>query len=140
MKYDPITQIHVRGGVVYQPQSSNITSYNIGRDAKIHSHVWIGEGVVIGERVKIQAFAYLPNGVVVGDDVFIGPRVTFCNDDFKGNYPLTTFVANGVRIGAAATILPGITLGKGCIIGAGAVVTKNIPPGETWIGNPAKPL
>lgn len=128
-------------GTVYLPELSNIQSLKIGPRAKIHSHVWIGKEVEIGSHSLIQAFVFIPDKVRIGKNVFIGPRVTFTNE----KHPLSgiwqeTIVQDDVCIGAGAIILPGVTLGEGCVIGAGAVVTKNIPPGETWIGNPAKPL
>lgn len=128
-------------GEVIRPDTSNIQTFSIGFGAKIHSHVWIGANVKIGERVTIQAFVFIPNGVTIGNDVFIGPRVTFCNDKHPPSDDWSkTVVEGGAVIGAGAVILPGVILGQGCVIGAGAVVTKNVPPGETWVGNPAKPL
>ena len=124
-------------------QHSFIGDAEIGGDCTIHSHVWIGDGVKIGDRCKVQAFAYIPPGVVIGDNVFIGPRVTFLNDKYppaKDFKPLVTRIEEGVSIGGGAVILPGITLSKWCRVGAGAVVTKSVPPGVTVVGNPAKPL
>lgn len=132
------------GRTEYQPELSNNRSESIGEDCTIHSHVWIGDRVVIGDGCKIQAFAFIPNGVTIGNDVFIGPAVVFTNDklpstrkDWKQS---STIVEDKVSIGANATILPGVTLGTGCMIGAGAVVTKSVPPGEVWVGNPAEKL
>jgi len=124
--------------VIYLPETSNI-GIEIHDDCTIHSHVWIGDEVVIGHRAKIQAFAYIPNGVTIGDDVFIGPRVTFLNDKYPPSDKWgKTFVENGASIGGGAIILPGVTIwGK---VGAGAVVTKSVPPGMTVVGNPARPL
>lgn len=129
-------------GKQYKPELSNVGNYNkIGEDCVIHSHVWIGDDVFIGNRCKIQAFAFIPNGVCISNDVFIGPHVCFTNDknppngDFK-----QTMVEDDVAIGANATILPGVHIGRGAKIGAGAVVTKSVPAGEVWVGNPAKPL
>lgn len=136
-----VKRIESAGGTVYLPGLSNIQSLNIGPGAKIHSHVWIGKGVEIGARALIQAFVFIPDKVKLGNDVFIGPRVTFTNE----KHPLScvwqeTVVEDNVCVGAGAVILPGLTLGKGCVVGAGGVVTKSIPPGQTWVGNPAKPL
>ena len=131
------------GTFVWHECLSNIGVCEIGEDSIIHSHVWIGDGVKIGKHAKIQAFAFIPKGVSIGDNVFIGPRVTFTNDkhppSFGRGWELTT-VEDNVSVGAGAIILPGLTLGKGCIVGAGAVVTKNVEPGVTVIGNPARPL
>lgn len=120
---------------------SNIGECSIGAGSTIHSHVWIGDGVVIGENVRVQAFAFIPTGVIIKNNVFIGPRVTFTND----KYPPSsrdewedTLVEDGVVIGAGAVILPGIRIGKGAVIGAGSVVTKNVKAHTTVKGNPAK--
>ena len=126
-------------GKQYHVHLSNFAPKSVGKNPTIHSHVWVGDDVIIGDNVKIQAFAFVPNGVTIGNDVFIGPHVCFTNDknpphgDFR-----ETIVEDGVRIGANATILPGVILGAGCLIGAGAVVTKSVPTGETWLGNPAR--
>lgn len=126
---------------IYLPSLSNIGKCKIGKYCVIHSQVWIGNDVEIGERCKIQAFAFIPKGVKIKDDVFIGPHVCFTNDKrppSQGKYWMETIVEEGAVIGAGAVILPGVTIGKGAVIGAGSVVTKNIPPFETWLGNPAK--
>ncbi len=126
----------------WRPELSNIgEGAQIGNDCTIHSHVWIGDEVIIGERCKIQAFAFIPNGVFIGDDVFIGPHVCFTNDKNppNGDYK-DTVVEKGAAIGANATILPGVRIGAGAKIGSGAVVTKDVPAGEIWVGNPAKQL
>lgn len=130
--------------IFHFPELSNIGDCVIGSNCKIHSHVWIGDLVRIGDRVKIQAFVFIPNGVTIHDDVFIGPRVTFTNDryppsnDWQDKYQ--TIVESGVSLGAGAVILPGIKIRKNAKIGAGAVVTHDVPEGETWVGNPARPL
>jgi len=122
---------------------SNIGKCRIGPECVIHSHVWIGDNVIIGSRCRIQGFTFIPEGVVIRNDVFIGPRVTFTNDKHppgdKESWK-ATMVEDHVSIGAGAVILPGVILGTGCKIGAGAVVTKSVPAGETWVGNPAAPL
>jgi len=78
------------------------------------------------------------------DFVFVGPGVVFTNDKYPvatGNWKVkNTLVKSGASIGANATILPGVTIGKKSMIGAGAVVTKDVPDGETWVGNPARKL
>lgn len=136
-----VEAIKKTGGTVYMPGLSNIQSFHIGRNAKIHSHVWIGRNAEVGINALIQAFVFIPDGVIIQNNVFIGPHACFCNDKKPpSNTWLATVVEDDVSIGANATILPGIRLGKGCVIGAGAVVTKEVPPGETWVGNPARKL
>ena len=132
-----------RGTKIWEPHLSNIhPEVVIGEDCVIHSHVWIGEGVKIGDRVKIQAFTFIPSGVTIEDNVFIGPRVTFTNDKYppsQGKGWLPTYVRRGAVIGAGATILPGLEVGQNARIGAGSVVTKSIEANVTVCGNPAKP-
>lgn len=132
-----------KGTKLWYPRLSNLSkTASCGADCIIHSHVWVGDRVAIGDRCKIQAFVFIPTGVRIGNDVFIGPHVCFTNDkhppsqDWQSQ-PITT-VADFVSIGANATILPGITIGEGSKIGAGAVVTKNVPKNAIVYGNPAK--
>jgi len=127
----------------YREDLSNNQSQHIGDGCTIHSHVWIGDAVRIGNGVKIQAFSFIPNGVTIHDRVFIGPHVCFTNDrhppsdDWQKNM---TIVEEGAAIGANATILPGVRIGAYSTVGAGAVVTKDVAPHTTVVGNPAKPL
>jgi len=115
----------------------------VGRDCNICAHSFIEGGVVIGDRVTIKSGVFLWDGLIVEDDVFIGPNATFTNDRFprsrvRVDYP-TTRICAGASIGAAAVILPGLTIGREAMIGAGAIVTKSVPDEETWVGNPAQP-
>lgn len=117
----------------------------VGKNCSIGVFCDIGgtyRGVIIGDNVKIQSHSFIPDSVVLADNVFIGPGVTFTNDKHppsgKANW-LITFVDKGASIGARATILPGITIGANAKIGAGSVVTKNVPANTTVCGNPAKP-
>lgn len=131
-----------QGTIFYHKELSNIGSCRIGERCTIHSHVWIGNEVVIGDDTKVQAFAFLPTGVRIGNSVFIGPRVTFTNDKYPPSHGqgwAETIVEDDVSIGAGAIILPGLTIGRGSMVGAGAVVTKSVPPGMTVVGNPARP-
>lgn len=124
---------------------------NIGRNCNIGKNVYIGAGVKIGDNVKIQNNTSVFEGLSIEDGVFIGPHVVFANDkypraikddgsikkiiDWKMEKSLVKY---GASIGANATILPGITIGEYAMVGAGAVVTKNVPDFALVIGNPAK--
>ena len=115
----------------------------IGQDCNICSHCLIENDVNIGNRVTVKSGVQLWDGIVVEDDVFIGPNVTFCNDKKPRSkkYPavfLKTHVKQGASIGANATILPGITIGENSMVGAGAVVTKDVPADAVVYGNPAR--
>lgn len=114
----------------------------IGRDCNICDHVFIENDVIVGDSVTIKCGVQLWDGIQIGDQVFIGPNVTFTNDRFPRSkqYPdsfLQTVVEDGASIGANSTILPGVRIGRGAMVGAGAVVTRNVPPHATVIGNPA---
>jgi acetyltransferase-like isoleucine patch superfamily enzyme len=128
---------------IWHEDKSVILDCTIGDDCTIHALVWIGNNVIIGDRCKVQAFGFIPEGVTIGNDVFIGPRVTFTNDLYPPASQkdwLDTCVEDGVSIGAGAVILPGITIGKGARIGAGAVVTRSVPPNVCVVGNPARQI
>lgn len=120
------------GTFIWFRELSNIGRIECGKGCVIHSHVWIADGVQIGNRVKIQAFAFIPEGVLLEDDVFIGPHVCFTNDKFPPSHRTKwapTVVKKGAVIGANATILPGVTIGVSAVVGAGAVVTKDVEDG-----------
>lgn len=115
----------------------------IGSDCNICDHVFIENDVTLGDRVTVKCGVQIWDGVHLGNDVFIGPNVTFTNDPFPRSkqYPqqfLRTIVAERASIGANATILPGLTIGTNAMIGAGAVVTRSVPPNAIVVGNPAK--
>lgn len=115
----------------------------IGSDCNICDGVFVENDVKVGNRVTIKCGVQLWDGITIEDDVFIGPNVTFSNDKFPRSkrYPetfLKTRVCAGASIGANATILPGITIHKNAMIGAGAVVTKDVPPNAKVVGNPAR--
>ncbi len=115
----------------------------IGCDCNVCAQVFIENDVVVGDRVTIKCGVQLWDGLRVEDDVFIGPNVTFTNDKHPRSkvYPeqfLTTRVGRGASIGGGAVILPGLTIGEQAMIGAGAVVTRDVPPRAIVAGNPAR--
>ncbi len=114
----------------------------IGQGCNICAHVLIENNVRIGDNVTVKSGVQLWDGVSIEDDAFIGPNVTFTNDlrPRSKHYPeqfASTVVKKGASIGANATILPGVTIGEKSMIGAGAVVTRDVPDYATVVGNPA---
>ncbi len=114
----------------------------IGEDCNICDHVFIENDVVVGDRVTIKSGVQLWDAVRLEDDVFVGPNATFTNDPFpRSKHPqefAQIVVKRGASIGANATILPGITIGANAMVGAGAVVTRDVPPNAIVTGNPAR--
>lgn len=115
----------------------------IGADCNICDHVFIENDVVVGDRVTVKCGVQLWDGLRVEDDVFIGPNATFTNDRFPRSkqYPekfAQTTIGRGASIGANATLLPGVNIGQHAMIGAGAVVTRSVPPYAIVVGNPAR--
>ncbi|MDN8617538.1 WxcM-like domain-containing protein [Variovorax ginsengisoli] len=115
----------------------------IGIDCNICDHVFIENDVIIGDRVTVKCGVQVWDGVHLEDDVFVGPNVTFTNDIFPRSkqYPESfgrTVVQSGASLGANSTILPGITIGRNAMVGAGAVVTRSVPPNAIVVGNPAR--
>ncbi len=117
----------------------------IGADCNICFSCFIERGVRIGNRVTVKNGVYLWEGLTIEDDVFIGPNATFCNDrQPQSRIPpaqwLETVLERGCSIGAGAVILPGIRIGSGALVGAGAVVTRDVPINKLVVGNPARVL
>jgi len=116
----------------------------IGRNCNVGKSAYVDTGVVIGDNVKIQNFVSIYHGVQIEDDVFIGPSATFTNDLYPRAFRwsddllVSTRVCRGASIGANATIICGITIGRYAMIGAGSVVTCDVPPHGLVIGNPAR--
>jgi len=131
----------------------NLYGCEIGDNSKIGTFVEIQKNAVIGRNCKISSHTFICEGVHIEDDVFIGHNVTFINDlyprataasgrlqteeDWK---VIETLVKKGASVGSSATILAGVTIGENSIVGAGAVVTKDVPPNMIVAGNPAKIL
>lgn len=115
----------------------------IGRNCNICAHTFIENEVVIGNNVTIKSGVYLWDGTVIEDGAFIGPNATFTNDKVPRSkaYPANfdgPRIKRGASIGANATLLPGVTIGEYAMVGAGAVVTTDVPPFAVVIGNPAR--
>ncbi len=131
----------------------NLYGCRIGSRTRIGTFVEVQRGAEIGAACKIQSHTFICDGVRIEDEVFVGHGVTFVNDrrpratDGAGALQteddwelLRTVVESGASIGSGATILGGVRIGREATIGAGAVVTKDVGPGETVVGNPAAPL
>ena len=114
----------------------------IGRNCNLNAHTLVEGGAIIGDRVTVKSGVYVWDGIVLEDDVFCGPNATFTNDKYPRSkahperFP-TTRVCKGASVGAGAVILPGLIIGEKAMIGAGAVVTKDVAAGATVRGNPA---
>jgi len=130
---------------------TNLYGCEIGDDVKIGTFVEIQKGSKIGNRCKVSSHTFICEGVTLEDDVFIGHNVTFINDRYpratNGDGKLQTeadwscvgtLVKRGASIGSGATLLCGVTVGENAMIGAGSVVTKNVPAGAVVAGNPAR--
>lgn len=134
------------GSNVHVVEPCNLYQCSIGNDCFIGPFVEIQKGVVIGDRCKIQSHSFICELVTVGNDCFIGHGAMFTNDDFKQGKPAgdpnlwkTTIIGDHVSIGSNATILP-VRICSNVVIGAGAVVTKDITEPGVYAGNPARML
>lgn len=115
----------------------------IGDNCNINCHCFIENDVIIGNNVTIKSGVQIWDGLRIEDNVFIGPNVTFTNDKMPRSkqYPaefLRTTIKTGASVGAGSIILGGVNIGENAMIGAGSLVTKNIPANELWMGHPAK--
>jgi UDP-2-acetamido-3-amino-2,3-dideoxy-glucuronate N-acetyltransferase len=117
---------------------------HIGASTVIGKSVYVDKGVEIGRHCKIENFVSVYAGVTLADEVFVGPSVAFTNDRAPratGKWEIaTTLVEHGASIGANATIVCGATIGAWAMVGAGSVVTKDVPPHTLVVGNPAHPI
>lgn len=132
------------------PDSTNVWQFcvvlpkaKIGENCNISSHCLIENDVKIGDNVTIKSGVQIWDGIIIEDNVQIGANVSFTNDRYPRaknlNWVLErTRICKGASIGAGCTLLCGITVGENAMIGAGSVVTKDVPAGELWLGNPAK--
>jgi len=130
----------------------NLYGCTIGDNSKIGTFVEIQAGSVIGRNVKVSSHTFICTGVTIEDDVFIGHNVSFINDRFPratvaGRLQgaddwecVPTVVKRGASIGTSATVLCGVTIGEYAIVGAGSVVTRDVPPRAIVAGNPARIL
>ena len=115
----------------------------IGIDCNICDHVFIENDVVVGDRVTVKCGVQLWDGLRVADDVFIGPNATFSNDKYPRSKRyarelLQTHIGRAASIGGGAVVLPGIRIGAEAMVGAGSVVTQDVPPRAVVSGNPAR--
>ena len=131
----------------------NLYGCEIGDDSKIGTFVEIQRGAKIGRRVKVSSHTFICEGVEIEDDVFVGHAVTFINDRYPSavtadGKPQTaadwtvvpTIVRKSASIGSGSTILCGVEIGEGALVGAGSVVTKSVAPHTIVAGNPARVL
>lgn len=137
--------------IIFHPQLVNLYGCQIGDETKIGSFVEIQKNVIVGARCKVSSHSFICEGVIIEDEVFVGHGVMFTNDlypratnedsSLKNETDwsvIKTYVKRRASIGSNATILPGVTIGENAIIGAGAVVTHDIPDYKIVVGVPAK--
>jgi UDP-2-acetamido-3-amino-2,3-dideoxy-glucuronate N-acetyltransferase len=139
-RYSVLKDVKIGPGTILRDQI-NLYKCTIGANCKIDSFVYIEEGVTIGDNCKIRPFVFIPTGVTIENEVFVGPNVTFTNDKYpkaRGEWSLLkTCIKSGASLGANSVIVPGVTIGKEVLVGAGSVVTKDVPDQAIVRGNPA---
>jgi acetyltransferase-like isoleucine patch superfamily enzyme len=141
------------GVVIMHPQLVNLYGCTIGDETKIGTFVEIQAGASIGARCKISSHTFICEGVTIEDEVFIGHGVLFINDRFPASVTAEgalktgadwklepTTIRKRASLGSGTVILCGVTVGEGAIVGAGAVVTRDVPPGAVVAGVPARIL
>jgi acetyltransferase-like isoleucine patch superfamily enzyme len=129
----------------------NLYGCEIGDETKIGAFVEIQKNAKVGQRCKISSHTFICEGVTIEDDVFVGHNVTFVNDTYpRATTPAgglqtekdwkvePTLIKKGASIGSGVTILANVVIGEGALVGAGSVVTKDVPPFSVVVGNPAK--
>lgn len=137
-----VASYHIGSGTKIWQFSVVLAGARIGADCNINCHVFVESDVVIGDRVTVKSGVQIWDGVRIEDDVFVGPNATFTNDLLprsrrRPDSFINTTLKRGCSIGANATLIGGITIGAYAMIGAGSVVTCDVPTGELWYGNPA---
>ncbi len=153
MKFQRITDDVKLGKNVKVYDFVNLYGCEIGDNTKIGTFVEIQKNAKVGANVKVSTHTFICEGVTIEDDVFIGHGVTFINDKYPSATAesgqlqteedwvvVPTLVQRGASIGSGATILCGVTIGENAIVGAGSVVTKDVPPNTVVAGNPARVL
>jgi UDP-2-acetamido-3-amino-2,3-dideoxy-glucuronate N-acetyltransferase len=140
------------GVMIFHRDLVNLYGCHVGKDTKIGAFVEIQKNAFIGQRCKISSHTFVCEGVTIEDDVFVGHGVTFINDPYprasvEGRLQteadwkvVPTRVCRGASIGSGAAIMCGVTIGERALVGAGAVVTRDVPPGATVAGVPARAI